>query len=204
MQRRNFIVAGGAATTTLLAGCTGSDDDEEENGGDEGDEEEPAENGDADEEEENGEEGEHAEFIDEADDQIELEYGEEAEHSNGMIAIAHGLEFEDQLGDFDEPDQGQFALLEFEARNEGDEAERTPSAWQDIVLLHDNNQYDSEFVSDMGGREEYDDGEIQPDVTREGYIAFDVPGDLDEGDLDTLWHDDFLGANIDVRWTASQ
>jgi hypothetical protein len=214
--RRSVLAIGGAGLVGALAGCTGDDDNGDANDGDE----EPDDNGNGDngtgengdgngeneDEHDDDGNGEGAngsdEYIDEADEQVELSYGEEALHSEGMVAVAHGLEFEDQLSDFDEPDEGQYALLEFEARNEGEDAQRTPSAWRDIILLHNGSQYDSEFVSDMGGRDEYDDGEIQPDVERRGFIAFDVPSDLDESDLDAVWHDDFLGANIDVRWSG--
>ncbi len=175
MRRRQFIQAGGIVALACVPGVVLGAADEA------------------------GEEADDP-YVDGVDEQVVLAYGETARLSNGVEVTVHGLSFEDSFGDFTDPD-GQFALLHVEATNGGDEAERFPRD-RDFVLLHDGQQFDSTFVTEMDDYDEFDGGEVQPGVTREGYVVFDVPDDLAEDDLDAVWYDDFLGTNIDVRWTA--
>lgn len=146
-------------------------------------------------EEENG-------YVDEMDDQVVLGYGETAHLSNGVEVTAHEFEFDTQVGDFTEADDGyHFALLYLTGENTSDDPEHLPQPWLDFVVLANGNQWDAESGIGMDDYEAFEGGEVQPGVTREGYVAFEVPEDLEQEDLDTVWHDDFLGANINVRWT---
>lgn len=192
-DRRTFILLTGSAVTTSLAGCTGTDDDEansdeaEAEAGEEVEEEEEdeAENGEGEEEDEDDDTVD-AEYVDEVDGTVELSYGEEAETSFGVVHVAHGLDIQDSFerssGREEEAEEGmQFALLNFEARNESDVEQRVALP-TDPVLLHDGSQYDQQ----VGLPQRYEGGELQPGVTREGQLLYEVPEGITEDDLTTV------------------
>lgn len=196
MHRRNYLLATGGALTAVLAGCTGSEGDggdgssddsgsngDESNGG--GGEEEEQEQSD-DEDEEGNSETEQVEYVDEADDTVELSYGEESETSFGVVYVAHGLDIQDSFehssGREEEAEEGmQFALLNFEARNESDIQQRV-ALTTDPVILHDGRQYDQQ----VGLPERYEGGELEPGVTREGQLLYEVPEGTSEDNLTTV------------------
>lgn len=203
ISRRKTLISISGVAAMALAGCAGNDETSADDESVDPDDDTADGNGDDTDDES---ESESSGYADEQDEQVEVSYGEQIELSNGVVATAHGFVFEDQLGNPDfpsEPDEGyQYALLEFEATNNSDEAERLPRAWMDFQLLHNGSQYDTATVLGLEEYEEYDGGEVQPGVTREGVVVFEVPEDTDESDLDLVWHDDFLGSNINIRWSG--
>ena len=141
-------------------------------------------------------------YVDEVGEQVTLTYGETAFLSNGIRVTAHEFEFDTSLGQFTQAADGmQFALLRLTGENTGDSAERLPRPWSDFAVLHTDSQTDAESGVGMDDYESFEGGEVQPGVTREGYVAFEVPEGLDQSDLGTIWFDDFLDRSINVRWT---
>lgn len=209
MQRRKFLAACGTSAV-FLAGCTGETDDEDSGNGSgdgNGEESDNADsNGDDESEEAEGESGEetgNGEYVDEADETVELSYGDEAETSFGVVYVAHGLDIQDSFerssGRDEEAGDGmQFALLNFEARNESDTPQRVALP-TDPVLLHDGSQYDTQ----IGLPERYEGGELQPDVTREGQLLYEVPEGTGEEELTTvLSRDSYDGDSNPYQFTV--
>lgn len=52
----------------------------------------------------------------------------------------------------------------------------------------------------MDDYDAFEGGDVQSDVTREGFVAFEVSDDLDQTDPDTIWFDGLFDRSIDVRW----
>lgn len=202
MHRRKFLLTTGVvATIPLIAGCSGSEgdgsdgssDDSSDDSGSDGNEssggggeEEEQEQSDNEDEEGENNETEQVEYVDEADSTVELSYGEEAETSFGVVYVAHGLDIQDSFerssGREEEAEEGmQFALLNFEARNESDIQQRV-ALTTDPVILHDGSQYDQQ----VGLPERYEGGELEPGVTREGQLLYEVPEGTGEDDLTTV------------------
>lgn len=212
MQRRTFLAVAGIGA---LAGCTGGDNEPNEESADndtaEDDEssEEPADNDTAEDDEQNG--TADGDYVDEVDGQVELAYGETAALSNGVEVIAHGVETVDELSGEQPAERDEFALLHLESVNNGDEENRLPARTDpDVYLLFEDQQIKPTFNSAAFQDVEYEQfegGEVQPGVRREGHVLFEVTADLTEADIDFLWQDEIfvtgdLTGNADVVWTA--
>lgn len=216
MRRRTFVeLTAAGSVVTLGAGCVGGEEDEP---ADVDDDSEPVESGGGDDEppdesaadEDDGDA--EAEYVDAADGQVELAYGEPAELSNGVSVTPQGVvEVAEQLGDAQPDEAGAFAVLELAAENGGDEEARLPDPTDPgLFLLYDDQQVEPVFryeVFSSTEYEEYDGGDLQGGVHREGHILFGVDAGVSPEDIDFLWQDDFLVASelegdIDVRWTA--
>lgn len=217
MKRRYFLAAIG---TAAIAGCIDDDDFEDDTDPDaEPEDDEPVdddreddepldvdETDDVSEADDATDDPAGAAYIDEVDETVHLAFGDTAELSNGVTITVLDIHFEEQLGDEDwpqEPDDGnQWALVELHGENTSDAAERLPLPWMDFALTENGTQYDTATVLDTDPYEEFEGGQVQPGIVREGVIVFEVPEGLDATDFEVVWYDDFLGANIDVRWSA--
>ena len=208
--RRKMVVLTSTAAIMSLAGCAsengdGSDDADDTDDGDDAPIADDADDtGDAEPDDDDDDQSDAA-YIDDQDDTVILAFGDTAELSNGITITTLDIHFEAELGDEDrprEPDEGnQWALVELHGENTSDEAERLPTPWMDFALITNGSQYDPTSVLDTNPYEEFDGGEIQPGIEREGVVVFEVPEELERADLEVVWHDDFLDANIDVRWS---
>lgn len=222
MRRRTFVeLTAAGSLVTLGAGCVGdegdgdtgdtgaaTDDDAETTDGGGDDEEASDEPAGGDDDDGNGESA--VEYVDEADGQVELAYGEAAELSNGVVVTAHGVtEVAEELGGA-QPDEAEaFAVLELEGENGGDEEARLPDPTDPgLFLLYDDQQVEPVFryeVFDATDYEDYEGGDLQGGVRREGHVLFGVDSDVDPDEIDFLWQDDFLvtgdlDGDVDVRW----
>lgn len=201
LHRRQVIAGIGSVSTIAIAGCAGDGDESADTRSDDT-ETDSNDEVDPDDDEGDSNDGAESEYIDEVDDQVTLSYGETASLSNGTQITAHDFEFETSLGQFSEADEGMhFALLYLRGENTGSSAERLPQPWFDFSVLHNSSQTNADHGFGMEDYDEFEGGEIQPGIVREGYVVFEVPSDLDQSNLDTIWFDDFLGTSIDVRWT---
>ena len=92
----------------------------------------------------------------------------------------------------------QWAFVYFEATNDSGSSEWLP--WEgDVNILVNGSQYDNEYIHKEEGR--YEGGsEVADGVTREGWLAYEVPDDLSVSDLDIHHSDrDFFG-DWEVIW----
>ena len=213
-----MIALTGTVVTTGLVGCLGDEDESNDSGSAESedanqDAEEEPDNSTNSDESTDKEENKAAnwDYVDEADTQVELTYGETAALSNGVEVIAHGVETFDELSGEQPAERDEFALLHLESVNNGDEENRLP-AWTDpdVYLLFEDQQIkptiNSAAFQDVE-YEQFEGGDVQPGVRREGHVLFEVIADLTEADINFLWQDEIfvtgdLDGNANVLWTA--
>lgn len=106
----------------------------------------------------------------------------------------------------EEPDSGgQWAFMNFWAKNETGEPNYSPLS-SEIKLLTGSSQFDnkgnySREPVDKG--QQYDGGELQPGVVREGWIAYEVPDEIAPGDLTAAWSQSYYDGEIAVNWSGS-
>jgi hypothetical protein len=218
MHRRKLLMVTGTITIPALAGCTG--DEETDNGEVEADEEEEdeesgteEENDEAEEEPEDDEDdedgGDDASYIDETDGPIDLMFGETAAVSFGIEYTVQDLELVDEYeregtGRTEEaPDGSQYAIVSVSVHNGHDGRVLLPRATEFAILDGEGGQYDRDVY---GHADEYEGGEVQPDITREGIIMYEIPADHEVGDLlVTLARDgrdpDGNPYEMNVRWS---
>lgn len=222
MNRRKLLIVTGTTAIPALAGCTGDEEaddgeaeaDEEVEDEDSGTEEE---NDEAEEEPEDDEEdeevgddnGDDTSYIDEADGAINLMFGETAAVSFGIEYTVQDLELVDEYerestGRTEEaPDGSQYAIVSVSVHNGHDGRVRLPRATEFAILDGEGGQYDRDVY---GHADEYEGGEVQPDISREGIIMYEIPADHEVGDLlVTLARDgrdpDGNPFEMNVRWS---
>jgi len=122
-----------------------------------------------------------------------MDAGETFSMTTGITATAREISFQQSYSwkssdgtmyEEEASDEKQWAFLDFRAENTGDEPASAPSEF-DISLVVGNSQYDRTAITRDDGR--YEGGEIQPDIVREGWVAFEVPDDLSASDVEAVW-----------------
>lgn len=209
MRRRTFLAVTGSMA---IAGCGSTDDGDAEGGGDTPettDQQDDTGGGETTEGEETATEQQNAEYVNQADGQVELAFGEAARVENGVEVTAHGVSLEESSGGEEPEERDLFAFLEIEAVNTSEEERRLPAATDpDLYLLYGDQQVETTFRSGAfsdSEYEQYEGGDVQGGVRREGSILFEVDEGF-EGEIDFLWQDDYFVAEnvdggIDVRWS---
>lgn len=124
-----------------------------------------------------------------------LTFGEPYQNPEGIVTVAHGIDlqssytYEGYDGSEETETAGDgmmWAFLEFEATNDGGSPEYVPSD-SDISIITGNQQYNSTYINKEEGQ--YESDEIQPGITRRGWIAYEIPNDLTGEDLSVAYSD---------------
>jgi hypothetical protein len=137
-----------------------------------------------------------------------LRINESYENPDGIVATAGDLDLEraytytnflDEEQTEPASDGYQWAFLDFEATNDSGSSEFLPLE-SDISLIAGNQQFDSVFISKEEGK--YEGGEVQPGITRSGWIAYEVPENLDKNDFSVAWSGSTFDGEWAVRWNV--
>ena len=221
MNRRTFLYGIGATSATIpLAGCGeaeteptgGADDDTEPAGDDNGTGDgSPTDDVSVDDGDDTDDSVE-SEYVDrpwdEDHDQVMLKYGETARVSNGVEFTVHGVEVREQVGEQTPDERDAWVLVALEAENTSEAEQSLPMYGLDIIF--GNQQTGPTFnygAMREEGLPEFDGGDVQGGVHREGIMLFEVDEGFGPEDIDVLWQDNFMVApednDIDVRWTTS-
>ena len=97
---------------------------------------------------------------------------------------------------------GQWLFVDVFVKNNTGQARLSPST-RDFVLLFGNQQSDPEgFILDdpIDYGPQFDGGELQPGVEREGWILFEVPQGISVEDIRIAWSDTTIEGELSVGW----
>jgi hypothetical protein len=115
-------------------------------------------------------------------------------------------DYDGTIVDVEPENGGQWAFVTIWVKNEAGQANYSPLA-SEFGLLYGSKQADGEtiLVDDPINRDDpFDGGELQPGVERRGWIAFQVPDDLDVADLTMAWSQETYNGQIGVRWGSEE
>lgn len=137
-----------------------------------------------------------------------LSFGETWSYLDKMAVTIDRVEFFDSYrwssGDYtyDEtaPQGKKWAKVFLSAKNNASEAMYTPLS-SEMYIIAGNRQYDDTYLNDDKG--EYEGGEIQPGIIRDGWIVYEVPKGLSKDDLAVTWVGDDYYGSWSARWTTS-
>lgn len=140
-----------------------------------------------------------------------IEVGDEYSTSNRIgitvksVELASYYRYEDYMGEerIQEPDSGQYIFVNIKTQNQGDVPKSLPSSY-DFQIVANNRQYESttSYNEPIGKGEIYEGGEVQPGIIREGYMVFEVPEDVNKGDISVVWNEIISLNEKSVYWTA--
>lgn len=122
--------------------------------------------------------------------------------------LQSSYEYEDYQGNTaeSEPDSGfQWAFVNVWVKNETGQTNFSPLATE-FPILAGNSQYDgSTYLIDepVEKGQPFEGGELQPDVEREGWIAYQVPAELGVDDLVVGWSQTYFDGEVIVHWSSS-
>lgn len=114
-------------------------------------------------------------------------------------------EYEDYQGNIvdKEPDSGdQWAFVNVWVKNETGQTSFSPLA-SEFGLLYGNSQSDGDTLlidEPINKGESFEGGELQPDVERNGWIAYQLPGDISTNDLTMAWSQETIEGQIAANW----
>lgn len=123
-----------------------------------------------------------------------------------MVQLADYYRYEDIYGEqsIQESETGQYVFVTLRTQNQGDVPKSLPTSY-DFQIIANNRQYDSSYLLneplDVG--EPYEGGEVQPGIVREGYIAFEVPEDVNKQDVSIVWNELISLNEKSVYWSAN-
>jgi hypothetical protein len=102
-----------------------------------------------------------------------------------------------------EPDSGQYVFASVRTQNKG-ELPRSLPEYPNFQLVGGAGQYQPlTLLYELADREkEYEGGEVQPGVVREGYVLFKVSEDVTRDNLSVLWNDVISSNEKSVHWTT--
>jgi hypothetical protein len=141
----------------------------------------------------------------------QIDWGTEYTTPSGYIIrvdepeLQGSYEYEDYTGAASqkEPDSGgQWAFVNVYVKNETGQAASSPLAF-DMSLIYGNSQADGDtvLVDDPANKgEPFDGGELQPEIERSGWIAYQVPSDISTDDLTMAWSTTTFDGEIAVNW----
>lgn len=122
------------------------------------------------------------------------------------VELQRYYEYEDYDGSVSNKradDGKQWAFVHCHIQNTGTESAFAPLE-SDINIIADSRQYDREMVVDtlVNKGEPYDGGEIEAGIVRDGWIAYQIPASLSQGDFRVSWNDDNYEGSWTARWRA--
>ncbi|WP_434530043.1 DUF4352 domain-containing protein (plasmid) [Haloarcula sp. NS06] len=108
-------------------------------------------------------------------------------------------DYDDETAAKEAPDGSQWALITVRAENTAEESARLPSTY-DVNLVAGQSQYEETYIDK--DENQYDGGEVQPGIVREGWIAYELPEDVSSEDIEVVWNGLPNGGEITALWTA--
>lgn len=98
-------------------------------------------------------------------------------------------------------DRGQYAFVNVYSKNETGQTAYSPLS-NEFALVSDSSQFDTTYLlNDPTNKgEQYDGGELQPGIEREGWIVYELPADLSVSDLTMAWSKTTFGGEVSVNW----
>lgn len=91
----------------------------------------------------------------------------------------------------------QFAFVDVVVENVSGSVAVIPSS-QGFAIRVGQRQYDATIIRKEEGK--YQGGQVGPGVIREGWIAYDIPEELEREDLTIEWFETGLGGDHGARW----
>jgi hypothetical protein len=142
-----------------------------------------------------------------------LQWGTEYQTPNEYIlridnpTLQGAYRYETYTGDTEavEPDSGgQWAFVNVYIRNESGQAAYSPST-NEFAVISGNTQYDPVvIINDPVTKDEaFEGGQLQPGIERNGWIAYDIDGELDLSNIRVTWTETFSG-DISVSWQSKE
>jgi len=119
------------------------------------------------------------------------------------IRLTARYQYEDYDGDTvakEAPDGSQWALVTLRAENTGDGGADLPSTF-DVNIIAGQSQYEEAYIDK--DENQYDGGEVQPGIVREGWIAYELPDDIATGDVEVVWTGLPNGGEITAIWSPN-
>lgn len=92
-----------------------------------------------------------------------------------------------------------YIWVTFQASNQSGQSQFVPRD-SDIAVLHDGRQYDATHIRREQGK--YEGGDLEPDVTREGWIVYQVPEEIAPEDVTVAHSGDDAYGEWQVRWSG--
>lgn len=141
-----------------------------------------------------------------------INLGEEYTTANSIgitverVQLTDYYRYEDIYGEqsIQESETGQYVFVNLKTQNQGDEPKSLPTSY-DFQIIANNRQYDSTYLLneplDIG--EPYEGGEVQPGIIREGYMAFEVPEDVNKQDVSIVWNELISLNEKSVYWSPN-
>lgn len=142
-----------------------------------------------------------------------LEWGAEFTTPNGYVIRVDEPNFqatysyEDYSGASSEArpeDGGQWVFVNAYVKNETGQAAFSPLG-SEFALIYGSSQADGEtlLINDPAEKgEPFDGGELQPNVERSGWIAYEVPSGLSVEDVRIAWSQTTLNGPVSVNWES--
>lgn len=139
-----------------------------------------------------------------------LSTGEEYVTANDIGITVQSVElkesyiYEGYMGErqVNEPDSGKYAFVNIKSQNQGELSQSLPFD-MDFQLIADNRQYESTYLvyEPINQGQAYEGGEVQPSIIRDGYIAFNVPSDVQKEDISVVWNEIISMSEKSVYWS---
>jgi len=113
--------------------------------------------------------------------------------------------FADEVDDA-RPEAGsdQWAFIDVTVTNDSGEPGFSPVS-SDFVILAGNSQYNSEsvvFDDPINKGTPFEGGELQPGVTRSGWVLYSVPLSIAPEDMTVAWSKSTFDGDISVNWSG--
>ena len=140
----------------------------------------------------------------------QLDWGEEFTTPEGYIIRIDEPELQDSYAyenfqgqtEQKEPEGGgQYAFVNAFVKNETGQTAFSPLR-SEFALVSDSSQFDSTILIDdpINKGKQFEGGELQPGIEREGWIAYELPADLSVSDLTMAWSKTLFGGEISLNW----
>lgn len=99
------------------------------------------------------------------------------------------------------PDGKQWAFADVRVKNGTGGAELSPTS-QDFTILSGNSQIESTFISPepVERGDAFEGGDLQPDVVRAGWIAYEVDSQLTLNDIQVVYSGSTYEGDVSVYW----
>ena len=137
------------------------------------------------------------------------EVGEEWRSPNDIRLRVNNIEFTDtyEYEDYDGATSeesasagSQWAFIDFYAENVGNESEYIPYD-RDVNIIADGQQFETAYITKEEGA--YESDQIRPEISREGWIAYEIPAELTPEDIEVSYTNDVYEGEWTVRWVAN-
>lgn len=133
-----------------------------------------------------------------------LQWGETYKVFDRIPLTVKGVEFKKTYSTssgyvYEAPAGKEWAFVNVTATNPTNTSAYLPSP-ANISVLFADNQYDYWTIYKQEGR--YQAGQVQPDVTRSGWIAYQVPADLTQQKVEVVWSQNSSSGYVAAYWSS--